>query len=78
MQSDDPRHVLIYGLTYGLNRYHGVAQAYQLDVYTGEFHLMLDSRCRTAASGSTMQGTCASPPARTPRPVTGSPVPRRP
>ena len=44
MQSDDPRHVLIYGLTYGLNHgYHGVAQAYQLDVYTGEFHLVLDS-----------------------------------
>ncbi len=44
MQSDDPKHVLVYGWTYGLNHgYHGVAQAYQLDVYTGEFHLMLDS-----------------------------------
>ena len=44
MQSDDPKHVLIYGWTYGLNHgYHGIAQAYQLDVYTGEFHEALSS-----------------------------------
>lgn len=44
MQSDDPRHVLIYGWTYGLDHgFHGVAQAYQLDVYTGEFHQVLSS-----------------------------------
>ncbi len=39
MQDEDSRHVLVYGWTYGLNHgYHGVAQAYELDVYTGEFH----------------------------------------
>jgi len=44
MQSDDPKHVLVYGWTYGLNHgYHGIAQAYQLDVYTGEFHQVLSS-----------------------------------
>lgn len=44
MQSDDPKHVLVYGRTYGLNHgYHGIAQAYQLDVYTGEFHEVLSS-----------------------------------
>lgn len=44
MQSDDPKHVLVDGITYGLNHsHHWVAQAYLLDVYTGEFHLTLDS-----------------------------------
>ena len=44
MQSDDPKHVLVYGWTYGLNHgYHGIAQAYQLDIYTGEFHEVLSS-----------------------------------
>lgn len=44
MQSDDPKHVLVYGATYGLNHgYHGIAQAYLMDVYTGEFHLSLES-----------------------------------
>lgn len=44
MQSDDPKHVLIYGFTYGLNHgYHGVAQAYLLDVDTADFRLVLDS-----------------------------------
>ena len=44
MQSDDPKKVLVYGLTRGLDHsYHSIAQAYVLDVYTGEFHLALES-----------------------------------
>lgn len=44
MQSDDPKKVLVYGLTRGLDHsYHSVAQAYLVDVYTGEFHLALES-----------------------------------
>ena len=44
MQNDDPKRVLVYGGTYGLNHgYHGVAQAYLLNIYTGEFHQVLDS-----------------------------------
>lgn len=44
MQNDDPKRVLVYGYTYGLNHsYHGVAQAYLLNISTGEFHLVLDS-----------------------------------
>ena len=44
MQSDDPQHVLVYGFTYGLDHnYHSIAQAYLLDVNTGEFHLVLRS-----------------------------------
>lgn len=44
MYSDDPKHVVVYGGTAGLDHsYHSVAAAYQLDVYTGKTHLILDS-----------------------------------
>ena len=44
MQSDDPKHVLVYGATYGLNHtYNQIAQAYLLNTYTGELRLVLDS-----------------------------------
>lgn len=44
MQSDDPKYVLVYGRTYGLDHgYDQVAQAYSLDVDTGELRLVLES-----------------------------------
>lgn len=44
MLTDDPRHVFVYGITYGLNHgYHWVAQAYSLDTYTGGLRLILQS-----------------------------------
>lgn len=44
MQNDDPRYVVVYGGTRGLDTgYHGVAQAYLLNVDDGDFHSIIES-----------------------------------
>jgi len=44
MHSSDPKHVLVYGGTRGLDQgFHGVAEAYSLDVYTGVLRLVSES-----------------------------------
>lgn len=44
MQSDDPRRVTVYGLTYGSDHsYHWQAQAFDLDVYNGTLRSVLQS-----------------------------------
>lgn len=44
MEGPDPKHVLVFGYTSGLNGgYHQVAQAYSLDTYTGDSRLVLIS-----------------------------------
>lgn len=57
MHSDDPKHVVVYGGTRGLDRgYHGVAAAYQLDVYSGKTRLILDSPLQDGGFVSDDQG----------------------
>lgn len=44
LPQDDPKHALIYGATRGLNgSYNQIAQAYILDLYSGELRKVLDS-----------------------------------